>query len=72
MIYLFGTEDQVSVIMHERFLTNEQREKATLVLENLPEPEERDGYYAVIYIDPVTKEFSYIYREIVEENEALE
>ena len=69
MIYLFGTEDQVSVIMHERFLTKEQREKATLVLETLPEPEQRDGFYAVRYIDPVTKEFSYIYREIVEEND---
>ena len=68
MIYLFGIKDQVSVIMHERFLTEEQREKATLVLETLPEPEERDGYYAVKYIDPETKEFSYIYREIVEEN----
>ena len=69
MIYVFGTEDQVSIIMHERFLTKEQREKATLVLETLPEPEERDGYYAVKYIDPVTKEFSYIYREIEEESE---
>ena len=72
MIYLFGIEDQVSVIMNERFLTEEERAKATLVLETLPEPEERDGYYAVRYIDPVTKEFSYIYREIVEENEELE
>ena len=44
MIYLFGIEDQVSVIMHERFLTEEQRAKATLVLETLPEPEEREGY----------------------------
>ena len=26
MIYLFGTEDQVSVIMHERFLTEEENE----------------------------------------------
>lgn len=69
MIYLFGTEDQVSIIMHERFLTEEQRENATLVLETLPEPEERDGYYAVKYIDPETKEFSYIYREIVKEND---
>ena len=55
--------------MNERFLTKEERKKATLVLETLPEPEERDGYYAVRYIDPVTKELSYIYREIVEENE---
>ena len=67
MIYLFEIEDQVSVIMHERFLTKEQQAKATLVLETLPEPEERDGFYAVRYIDPETKEFSYIYREIVEE-----
>jgi hypothetical protein len=58
--------------MHERFLTEQQRAKATLVLETLPEPEERDGYYAVRYIDPATKEFSYIYREIEEENEELE
>ena len=70
MIYLFGIEDQVSVIMHERFLTDEQREKATLVLKTLPEPEDREGYYAVRYIDKVTKEFSYIYREIVEEETA--
>ena len=69
MIYLFGTEDQVSVIMHERFLTEEQRAKATLVLETLPEPEKREGYYAVKYIDKDTNEFSYIYREIEEENE---
>ena len=33
MIYLFGTEDQVSVIMNERFLTEEQRSKATFDLE---------------------------------------
>ena len=73
MIYLFGTEDQVSVIMHERFLTKEERAKATLVLETLPEPEVKEGYYAVKYIDKDTKEFSYIYREIVEEemNELL-
>lgn len=69
MIYLFGIEDQVSVIMHERFLTKEQRAKATLVLETLPEPEVRDGYYAVRYIDKDTKEFSYIYRKIEEEKE---
>lgn len=72
MIYLFGMEYQVSVIMHERFLTKEQREKATLVLETLPEPEEQEGYYAVRYIDPVTKGFSYIYREIVEESEEFD
>lgn len=72
MIYLFGIGDKVSVIMHEKYLTKEQREKATLVLEKLPEPEERDGFYAVRYINPITKEFSYIYREIVEENELLE
>lgn len=31
--------------------------------------EDRDGHYAVRYIDKDTKEFSYIYREIVEEND---
>ena len=67
MIYLFGIKDQVSVIMHERFLTKEQQAKATLVLETLPEPEERDGYCAVRYIDKDTNEFSYIYREIEDE-----
>ena len=66
MIYLFGLEDQVSVIVNERFLISEQRAKATLVLEVLPDQEERVGYFAVKYIDPETKELSYIYREIVE------
>ena len=30
MIYLFGTEDQVSVIMHERFLTKRNNEQKQL------------------------------------------
>lgn len=63
MVFLFGTGDQVSVIMHERFLTQEEQARATLVLEALPEPEQRDGFYAVRYIDPETKQFSYVYRE---------
>ena len=34
MIYLFGTEDQVSVIMNERFLTKEQRAKSDFGFRN--------------------------------------
>ena len=62
MVFLFGIKDQVSVIMNERYLTKEEQARATLVLEELPEPEIREGYYSIIYIDPQTKEFSYKYR----------
>ena len=64
MIYLFGIKDQVSVITHERYLTEQERANATLVMEELPEPEVREGYYAERFIDPDTKEFSYIYKEV--------
>lgn len=72
MIFLFGIKDQVSVIMHERFLTEQERANATLVMEELPEPDVRDGYYAVRYIDPDTKVFSYIYKEIPKEEDFFE
>ena len=34
MIYLFGTEDQVSVIMHERFLTKGTTRKSNFGFRN--------------------------------------
>ena len=69
MIYLFGTGEQVSVVYQGHTLTDENKARATLVVEELPEKEEREGYYARLYIDPKTKELSYVYKEIVEEPE---
>jgi hypothetical protein len=67
MVFLFGIKDQVSVIMNERYLTKEEQARATLVLEELPDPEKREGFFHILYIDPVTKEFSYKYEPIVVE-----
>jgi hypothetical protein len=67
MIYLFGTEDQVSVIMHEIFLTEEQRANATLVVESLPQLNTPDGHYEVLFIDPTTKELKYVYKQKTED-----
>ena len=63
MIYLFGTGEQVSIVYQGNTLTEENKAKATLVVEELPDEEEREGYYAVLYIDPESKELSYIYKE---------
>ncbi len=63
MIYLFGIRDKVSIIMNERYLTQQEQANATLVVETLPEPEVREGFYSVLYIDEITKELSYKYIE---------
>lgn len=67
MIYLFGIGEQVSVIMHERYLTEQERANATLIVEALPENNVPVGYYAVLFIDPTTKELKYIYKQKTEE-----
>lgn len=67
MIYLFGTGDQVSVIMHERYLTEQEQASATLVVESLPQLNIPDGHYEVLFIDPTTKELKYIYRQKTED-----
>jgi len=67
MIYLFGIKDQVSMILDAKYLTEAEQAEATLVVEALPEPEDREGFYAVRYIDPDTKAFSYLYKPIKEE-----
>jgi hypothetical protein len=61
MIYFFGTGKDVKVVFGGRNLTEEEKAEATLVLENLPPTETPEGKRAKFYIDPETKEFSYIY-----------
>lgn len=67
MIYLFGVGEQVSVIFDGRHLSPENKAKATLVVEALPEPQQIAGKFAVRYINPETKKFSYIYKDIPKE-----
>jgi hypothetical protein len=61
MIYFFGTGTNPKVVFGGRNLTEEEKAEATLVLENLPPTETPEGKNAKFYIDPETKEFSYIY-----------
>lgn len=65
MVYLFGKGLNVSVIMDEKYLTEVEINSATLILEHLPEPESIEGKTHVYFIDPVTKEFSYKYIDII-------
>lgn len=61
MIYLFGIGNQVSSIIDGSSLTEEQKNKATLILEQLPEPQLLEDHFSILYIDEITKEFSYKY-----------
>ena len=72
MVFLFGIGEQVSVITHERFLTHDQQAKATMVLNELPVPESKEGFYHVLYINPVTKQLSYVYKEKTAEMNRME
>ena len=64
MIYFFGTGTTPKIVFGGRGLTEEQKAEAVLVLENLPPTETPDGKRASFYIDPETKQFSYIYEDI--------
>jgi hypothetical protein len=64
MIYFFGTGTNTKVVFGGRMLTNEEKSKATLILNNLPPTETPQGKRAKFYIDPDTNEFSYIYEDI--------
>ena len=67
MIYLFGVGDSVSVIYKEKFLSPEEKERASLVVEELPEePEEKENHTICLFLNPETKELSYVYKEIIE------
>lgn len=64
MIFLFGTGEQISIVYNEKYLTEAEQAEATLVMEALPKaPQVEAGKMAVMYIDPVTKQFSYLIKD---------
>jgi len=65
MIYFFGTGISPKIVFGGRNLTEEQKTSAVLVLENLPPTQTPEGKMAKFYVDPTTKQFSYIYEDIV-------
>ena len=64
MIYFFGTGNNPKVVFGGRSLTDDEKASATLALENLPATATPAGKRAKFYIDPITKQFSYIYEDI--------
>ena len=60
MIYLFNDG---SVTYDESILTEDEKTQAWAV-ESLPEPEEREGYYATLKFDVDKKEIWYEYESI--------
>lgn len=66
MIYFFGTGSSPKVVFGGKGLTEQQKTEAVLVLENLPPTETPYGKRAKFYVDPETKQFSYIYEDIIE------
>jgi hypothetical protein len=69
MIHYFGTGEEVSVVFQEKYLTAAEKAQAILVVEEEIPAEEKEGFYAMRYIDPKTKKFSWIYKEIIKEEE---
>jgi len=64
MIFLFGTGEQISIVYNEKYLTPAEQAEATVVMESLPEaPQVEAGKMAVMHIDPVTKQFSYLIKD---------
>jgi len=61
MIYLYGTGNKIKLIFGGHALSDEQKANATLILESLPPTNTPPGKVASMYIDPVTKQFSYVY-----------
>jgi len=63
MIYFFGTGTNVKTVFGGRNLTEKEKAEATLVLESLPATSTPAGKRARFYIDPTTKQFSYLYED---------
>jgi hypothetical protein len=61
MIYFFGTGENPKVVFGGNNLSEEEKAEASLVLESLPPTDTPKGHQARFYIDPESKEFSYIY-----------
>jgi len=66
MIYFFGTGRSPKVVFGGRNLTEAEKASASAVLESLPPIQSPSGKKATFYIDPETKEFSYIFEDIPE------
>jgi hypothetical protein len=66
MIYLFGKNDQVSVIYDGSSLT-EQDKVGGIAVEALPPKEDKDGFNAVLNLDKDNKPF-WTYKEIVKDD----
>lgn len=64
MIYFFGTGNNTRIVFGGKSLTEEERNNATLVLDNLPPTDTPKGKKAKFWIDPKTKDFKYIYEDI--------
>lgn len=66
MYYFYGTGDFVQIVADDGTLSDFEKEKATLFLEELPVPPEHiEGKDRVLFIDPETKEIGYIYKDII-------
>ena len=63
MIYIFGSGENLSIIVREDFLSEEDKQSASLCVESLPIPELKDGFNPVLTIDENTKELLYVYKE---------
>lgn len=64
MVYFFGTGSNLKVVFGGRNLTEAEKAEASLVLENLPPMQSPEGKRGKFYVDPVTKEFSYIFEDV--------
>ena len=64
MIYFFGTGTSPKVVFGGRGLTEQEKAEAVLALETLPATKTPAGKRAKFYVDPETKQFSYIYEDI--------
>jgi hypothetical protein len=65
MIYLFGKNDQVSIIYDGSSLT-EQDKVGGVAVEALPPKEDKDGFDAILCLDKDNKPF-WTYKEIVKD-----
>jgi hypothetical protein len=66
MIYLFGKNDQVSIVYDGSSLT-EQDKVGGIAVETLPPKEDKDGFNAVLNLDKDNKPF-WTYKEIVKDD----
>lgn len=61
MIYIFGQGRHVSIVYDETTISHEEKSRASLVLKNIPDPEIREGFRHIPYVDIEKKEFYYLY-----------